>query len=151
MTPLHSLHHARRPLGCGSLGAKLARLTFSPGLLLTDGEDHGEGAIEEAKKAHESGVLVFTIGIGGGEHHRRVGGGDARGDGPQPQRERRLEREDVGRSAVVRGHGQGPGPVSPGCQEVGQVLLQAHGPWTAPAGIIRHCQKIHFHRNPYCP
>lgn len=33
-------------------------------LLMTDGEDHGESAIEEAKKAQEHGVLVNTIGIG---------------------------------------------------------------------------------------
>jgi len=33
-------------------------------LLMTDGEDHGESAIDEAKKASEKGIHVYTIGIG---------------------------------------------------------------------------------------
>ncbi len=33
-------------------------------LLMTDGEDHGDGAVEEAKKAFEAGIKVYAIGIG---------------------------------------------------------------------------------------
>jgi len=33
-------------------------------LLLTDGEDHGGGAVEMARSARESGVKIFTVGIG---------------------------------------------------------------------------------------
>lgn len=33
-------------------------------LLLTDGEDHGDTALKAAAKAHETGILVYTIGIG---------------------------------------------------------------------------------------
>ncbi len=33
-------------------------------VFLSDGEDHGEGAIEAAKKASEDGVRIFTLGVG---------------------------------------------------------------------------------------
>ncbi len=33
-------------------------------ILLTDGEDHEEGALEAAKKAAEEGLKIFTIGVG---------------------------------------------------------------------------------------
>ncbi len=33
-------------------------------IIITDGEDHEEGAIEEAKKASEEGIKVYTIGMG---------------------------------------------------------------------------------------
>lgn len=33
-------------------------------ILLTDGEDHEEGAIEAAKEAAEAGMKIFTIGVG---------------------------------------------------------------------------------------
>jgi len=33
-------------------------------IIITDGEDHEEGAIEETKKAAEEGILVYTIGMG---------------------------------------------------------------------------------------
>ncbi len=33
-------------------------------ILLTDGEDHDEGAIEAAKEAAEAGMKIFTIGVG---------------------------------------------------------------------------------------
>ena len=61
------------PLGGTNIGEAIAAAVKGFGgerraqraiLLLTDGEDHGETAIEEAKKARESGALVFTIGIG---------------------------------------------------------------------------------------
>ncbi len=61
------------PLGGTNLGEAIAAAVkgFTPGrqaqrvvLLLTDGEDHGDGAVEEARRAHERGVLLFTVGIG---------------------------------------------------------------------------------------
>lgn len=33
-------------------------------ILLTDGEDHSGNALEEAKKAKEDGIVIYTIGIG---------------------------------------------------------------------------------------
>jgi Ca-activated chloride channel family protein len=33
-------------------------------ILVTDGEDHGESAIAEARKARDAGILVFAVGIG---------------------------------------------------------------------------------------
>ena len=36
-------------------------------LLMTDGEDHGETAVKEAKKARERAIRVYTIGIGDAE------------------------------------------------------------------------------------
>ena len=36
-------------------------------LLVTDGEDHGEGTIEAAKYAAAAGVIVYAIGIGSPE------------------------------------------------------------------------------------
>jgi Ca-activated chloride channel family protein len=36
-------------------------------VLMTDGEDHDSGALEAAKKAAESGLKIFTIGIGSKE------------------------------------------------------------------------------------
>lgn len=61
------------PLGGTNIGEAIAAAVKGFGgerraqraiLLITDGEDHGETAIEEAKKAREYGVIVFTIGIG---------------------------------------------------------------------------------------
>src|SRR3989441_23342 len=36
-------------------------------VLITDGEDHDSGALEAAKKAAESGLQIFTVGIGSAE------------------------------------------------------------------------------------
>jgi len=33
-------------------------------IVITDGEDHEEGALEEAKKAKEEGIKIYTIGMG---------------------------------------------------------------------------------------
>jgi len=64
------------PLGGTNLGEAIAAAVkgFAPGrraqrviLLLTDGEDHGDRAVEEARLARERGVLLFTIGIGDAE------------------------------------------------------------------------------------
>ena len=33
-------------------------------LLITDGEDFGEGAVEQARKAYEEGIVIHTIGVG---------------------------------------------------------------------------------------
>lgn len=56
-----------------SIGAaiKLAARSFSPDadnsraiIIITDGENHEEGAIEEAEAAAEKGIIVHTIGMG---------------------------------------------------------------------------------------
>jgi Ca-activated chloride channel family protein len=60
------------PAGGTNLGEAIAAAVkgFGAGgeqrfiVLITDGEDHGETAVEAAKKALERGVRVFTIGIG---------------------------------------------------------------------------------------
>jgi len=51
--------------------AVLARLESSPTrkgqkalILFTDGEDHGEEAVEAAKSAHREGVYIYCIGVG---------------------------------------------------------------------------------------
>ena len=70
---LDDLNTNTAPLGGTNIGEAIAAAVKGFGgerraqraiLLITDGEDHGETAIEEAKKARELGVLVFTIGIG---------------------------------------------------------------------------------------
>lgn len=33
-------------------------------IIITDGENHDEEALERAKKAHENGLLIFTVGVG---------------------------------------------------------------------------------------
>ncbi|MCL6523492.1 MAG: VWA domain-containing protein [Thermoflavifilum sp.] len=33
-------------------------------LLITDGEDFGQGAIEQAQKAYQEGIIIYTIGVG---------------------------------------------------------------------------------------
>ncbi|MFQ5429987.1 MAG: VWA domain-containing protein [Phycisphaerae bacterium] len=61
------------PMGGTNLGEALAtaRKAFGPPaghdrvvFLLTDGEDHGGLAVDEAEKAREAKILVYTIGIG---------------------------------------------------------------------------------------
>ena len=61
------------PVGGTNLGDALAtaRKAFGgPGprdraiLLITDGEDHGGTAVDEAGNAHDEGILVYTIGVG---------------------------------------------------------------------------------------
>ena len=37
-------------------------------ILLTDGEDQGGTAVDEAAKAHKAGIIVYTIGIGDAKH-----------------------------------------------------------------------------------
>jgi Ca-activated chloride channel family protein len=65
------LHSAA--LGGTNLGAAIAAAVKGFGedkqqeraiLLLTDGEDHGEDAIEQAKQANDAGIVVYAIGIG---------------------------------------------------------------------------------------
>lgn len=61
------------PLGGTNIGEALAAAQKALGdrkahhravLLMSDGEDHGKTALDQAKKAHEQGIQVFTIGIG---------------------------------------------------------------------------------------
>lgn len=33
-------------------------------IIISDGEDHGEGTIKTAREAHEEGIRIFTIGVG---------------------------------------------------------------------------------------
>ncbi|MCX7546477.1 VWA domain-containing protein [Xanthomarina sp. F1114] len=33
-------------------------------IIISDGEDHGEGTVETAKEAYEEGIRIFTIGVG---------------------------------------------------------------------------------------
>lgn len=70
---LEDISPASAPLGGTNIGEAIGVATkgFEGGrqaqqviLLLTDGEDHGESALEEARKARERGIIVFAIGIG---------------------------------------------------------------------------------------
>ncbi|MBN2561585.1 MAG: VWA domain-containing protein [Phycisphaerae bacterium] len=69
------------PLGGTDLGEAIsaAAKAFGGGtqqqrviLLMTDGEDHGETAVREAKQARERGILVYTIGIGDEQQGDRI-------------------------------------------------------------------------------
>jgi len=33
-------------------------------ILITDGEDFGEGAVEQARKAYQEGIVIYTVGVG---------------------------------------------------------------------------------------